>query len=172
MKIELSAEDRTALVGAASGARQVRQWRRYQAILLLADGQTPQAVAQALGASRAGVYNWAAQWLQAALSRLVEGPHVGLARRFDAAGERWLDTTLASDSQTHGYQTPGWTVPLLRRAAMQVGHVVSSATLRRTIRRLGCARSAPRTSWAAPTQTTPKKRRADRADTGDPRPGR
>ncbi len=50
---------------------------------------------------------------------------------------RWLDATLASDPQAHGYQTPGWTVPLLRQAAAQAGYVVSEHTLRRAIHRLG-----------------------------------
>lgn len=137
MSIELSAGERAAVVQAASQTRRVRQWRRYQAILLLAEGQTPQTVATALGASRSGVYQWAARWRRAGLNGLAEGPHRGLARRFDGAGERWLDATLASEPQARGYQTAGWTVPLLRREAVQAGYVVSGATLRRAIRRLG-----------------------------------
>ena len=137
LEVALSAEERATLVRAARQTRRVRQWRRIQAVLLPAEGQSPQAVATVLGASRSGVYNWAARWRRAGLEGLAEGPHRGLARRFDAGGERWLDTTLASDPQLRGYQAAGWTVPLLRREAAQAGYAVSAATLRRAIRRLG-----------------------------------
>lgn len=81
--------------------------------------------------------NWAAQWRREGVSGLDEGPQVGVARRFAAAGEHGLDALRASDPQSQGYQTPGWTVPLLPHAAGHAGYVVSRATLRRTIRRLG-----------------------------------
>jgi transposase len=105
--------------------------------LLLAEGQTPAQVASALRASLSSVYNWAATWRRAGLAGLHEAPHGGRKRGFDAAGERWLDTLLASDPHAHGYRVQGWTVPLLLREAATAGYAVSAQTLRRTIRRLG-----------------------------------
>ena len=137
MQIVVGAEDRTILEHAVQGARRVRDWRRYQAVLLLTEGQTPAEVALALRASLSSVYNWVAAWRRAGLAGLDERPHGGRPRGFDAAGERWLDATLASDPQAHGYGAPGWTVPLLLREAASTGYAVSAQTLRRTIRRLG-----------------------------------
>lgn len=157
--VALSAEERATLVRAARQTRRVRQGRRLQAVLLLAEGQTPQAVALALGASRSGVYHWAARWRRAGLEGLAEGPHRGLARRFDAAGEHWLDATLASDPLTRGYQAPGWTVPLLRREAAQAGYAVSAATLRRAIRRLGWRWKRPEYVLGRPDPEYAEKKR-------------
>ncbi len=135
--MELSAEQRAALEQAVAQTTRVRVWRRYQAVLLLAQGQDVAQVAQALRASSSGVYGWAAQFRQAGLAGLAEGYHPGRVRQLDAAGTRWLDETLASDPQGRGYQVAGWTVPLLLREARLAGYQLSEQTLRRTIRRLG-----------------------------------
>lgn len=137
MQLELSAAEQTALAAASRGARRTRQWRRYRAVALVAAGRRPGEVAAALGVALSSVYNWLAAWRRAGLAGLVEGPHPGMARRFDAVGERWLDATLASDPQARGYTSTGWTVPLLQREAAGAGHAVSAQTLRRAIRRLG-----------------------------------
>lgn len=137
MEISLSAQERKALERAVRRARGVRQWRRYQAVLLLAEGKPVALVAGVLRASVAGVYNWAARWREAGLVGLQEGLHPGRGRHFDATGEQWLDALLASDPQAHGYQATGWTVPLLCREAARAGYHVSAQTLRRAIRRLG-----------------------------------
>ncbi len=86
MRIEMSAAERAAMQQAAQGARRVRQWRRYQALVLLAEGQSPHVVATALGAARSSIYNWAASWRQRGAAGLAEGVHPGMARRLDAAG--------------------------------------------------------------------------------------
>ena len=150
---------------ASSGTRQVRQWRRYQAVLLLAEGHSAVTVARMLGASLAGVYNWAARWRQAGLAGLAEGVHAGRVRHLDQAGEHWLDGLLASDPQAHGYQSPGWTVPLLLHEARAAGY--TAARSRRCVAPSGGwvgAGSGPSTSWADPIQSIPKKSGADRAD--------
>lgn len=157
--VHVSAEERARLVRVAQQTRRVRQWRRLQAGLLLAEGQPPQAVAATLGASRSAVYNWAARWRRAGLAGLAEGPHRGLARRFDAVGERWLDATLASDPQARGYQSAGWTVPLLRREAAQAGYAVSAATLRRAIRRLGWRWKRPKYVLGRPDAAYAEKKK-------------
>ena len=102
MAITLSAAERAALERAVRQARGVRQWRRYQAVLLLAEGKRAALVAQVLRASISGVYNWAARWRRGGLAGLKERAHPGRGRRFDAAGEQWLDALLASDPQARG----------------------------------------------------------------------
>ncbi len=59
MEISLTEQVRTELAQATATTRQVRQWRRYRAIQLLAEGQAPPQVAAVLGCSRASIYNWA-----------------------------------------------------------------------------------------------------------------
>ena len=137
MQLEVSAAARTELERARRGARGVRQWRRYQAVLLLADGRRPAAVAEVLGVAPASVYNWAAAWRRAGLAGLAEGLHLGMARRFDQAAERWLDGLLASDPHERGHAAGGWTVPLLLGEARRAGYAVGARTLRRAIHRLG-----------------------------------
>lgn len=136
----MSGAERRAVQEASRAAHAVRRGRRYRAVLLLADAQRPRAVAVLLGAARSSSYTWAAAWRRAGLSGLDEGPLRGMVRRVDAAGERGLDTLLASAPQTHGYPVPGWSVPLLRRAAAQAGYAVRAAPRRRVLRRLGWKR--------------------------------
>jgi hypothetical protein len=71
MEISLTEQESHELARAVGAARQVRQWRHYRAIQLLAEDQSPQQVATVLSCSLASIYNWAAAWQQ-------EG-HVGLA---------------------------------------------------------------------------------------------
>ena len=55
MFLVLSGSERVALTDAAVRERRMRQWRRYQAVLLVADGKPPHEVAASVGCSRASV---------------------------------------------------------------------------------------------------------------------
>ena len=57
MELALTADERAALATAALREGRVRRWRRLQALLLVADGNRPEAVATSVGCSRASVYN-------------------------------------------------------------------------------------------------------------------
>ena len=159
MEIVVSETERAALEVAVAGARRVRDWRRYQAVVLVAQGQKPPQVARALGTSLASVYNWIAAWQRAQVAGLVEKWHAGRKRRFDAPGEQWLDALLSSDPAQHGYQATGWTVPLLRRAADQMGYTVSEQTMRRTIHRLGWRWKRPKYVLGRPDPAYTEKKR-------------
>lgn len=137
MKISLTKQERSDLAQAVGTARQVRQWRRYRAIQLLAEDQTPQEVAAVLGCSLASVYNWAATWQQDGQAGLSEAKHAGRTRTLDAAALRLLERWLLTDPQTVGEQTTGWTVPLLHTRLTQAGYPISQRTLRRALHRLG-----------------------------------
>lgn len=137
MEISLNEQESLDLAQATATARQVRQWRRYRAIQLLADGQSPHQVAAVLDCSLASVYNWAAAWKQAGKAALAEAIHAGRTRAVDQPAEQLLERWLASDPQAHGEQTTGWTVPLLHTHLTQAGYQVSQRTLRRVLHRLG-----------------------------------
>jgi len=77
MDLELSPSQRADLEAAAAGERRVRVWRRYRAVLLLADGDAPAAVATVLGCSLSSIYGWAGAWRRDGLAGLGGRPHGG-----------------------------------------------------------------------------------------------
>lgn len=136
--VEMTDADRAALEEALQRTRGVGEWRRLQAVRLLADGREAPEVAQVLGCSASSVYYWAEDWREAGLEGLAASPHAGgRPRRLDMAAEATLEQALADDPQAHGYAATDWTAPLLRTELAQRGHDLSERTLRRTLHRLG-----------------------------------
>src|SRR5262245_19286002 len=145
--VELSASERTELEAAARRERRVRQWRRYQALLLLGAGEHPTKVAAAVGCSLASIYNWAGAWNRPSdrqgrpLARKVDAvrevAHGGRPGWLDAAAEAEVEQLLATDPQTRGFAATDWTVPLLQSELGKRGYVVGERTLRRALHRLG-----------------------------------
>ena len=137
MSLMLTDAERAALVAATAHERRVRQWRRYQAILLVADGKAPQEAAASVGCSRASVYSWLATWRDGGLAGLVEAPHPPPIQAHAAPLEQLLTGLLGDDPQRHGHHATGWTVALLHGEAQAAGIRVSGHTVRRAVRRLG-----------------------------------
>src|SRR5258708_6579221 len=135
--VELTDDERTALDSAQRAVRTVREWRRFQAVRLLAIGREASEVAQALGCSVSSVYYWADDWREQGLGGLAEGPHAGRPRRLDATAEATVERLLATDPQAQGYSATDWTVPLLRTELARQGRTLSERTLRRALHRLG-----------------------------------
>lgn len=150
MQIELNAHEWEELERAQRQERRVRHWRRYQAIRLLAQGQSPPAVAAAVGCRLSSVYNWIASWKHAGQSGLVEPRHGGRSRQVDDEGMRHLEALLATDPHELGEQATDWTVPLLLTKLSQAGYAVSEHTLRRTLHRLGWRWKRPRYELGRP----------------------
>jgi transposase len=158
MDLALTEQERGELTAAAQAEQRTRAWKRYQAVLLVAEGQAPATVAHALRCSVASVYNWAARWRTAGVTGLAEGPHSGAARRLDAAGAALLAEVLGSDPQARGHHATGWTVPLLRTELAQVGYLLSARTLRRTLHRLGYRWKRPQYVLGRPDPAYAEKR--------------
>lgn len=137
MALVLSDSERAVLTDAATRERRVRQWRRYQAVLLVADGMSPQQAATSVGCSRASVYSWLAAWRERGFAGLVEAAHPPPIQAHAAPLETLLTGLLADDPQHHGHHATGWTVPLLHGEAQAAGIAVSDHTVRRAVRRLG-----------------------------------
>jgi transposase len=137
MSLVLSDTERAALATAVAAERRVRRWRRYQAVLRVADGQRAEESAASLGCSPASVYTWLAAWREEGLAGLVEAPHPQPIRTHAAPLETLLDGLLGDDPQRHGHHATGWTVPLLHGEAERAGLRVSEHTVRRAVRRLG-----------------------------------
>jgi len=138
MPLRMTAEQRTALQTAQARSRSVRHWRRFQAVLLRADGVPVATVARTLNCTETSVYNWVAAWRADGVAGVAEGVHPGKVRRLDAAAEAALERLLAEgDPQAQGYAATGWTVPLLRTELAKRGWAAAERTIRRTLHRLG-----------------------------------
>jgi transposase len=81
MPLILSAEERAALVAAQRQRPGIRHWRRYQALMLRAEGLSVAQVAQALSCTETSVYNWTAAYRRAGVDGVAEGSRPGAARR-------------------------------------------------------------------------------------------
>lgn len=158
MDMELTASDERALAQAKAAEPRVRRWRRYQAILLLARGQSPGAVALALDCAVSSVYNWAAAWRREGIAGLHEGDHGGGQPRLDAAGEALVLDLLAQDPQTRGSHATGWTVALLRTELNTLGYAPSERTVRRVLHRLGYRWKRPKFVLGRPDPAYAEKR--------------
>jgi hypothetical protein len=102
MGLALRADERAALARAEGAERRVRDWRRYRASRLLADGQGPAAAAAAVGCSERSVWYRAAAWRRGGLAGVGEGPHGGRARAPDGRAEGLLEARLGADPQARG----------------------------------------------------------------------
>jgi transposase len=158
MSVILTDRERAALEAAAAGEPRVRRGKRYQAVLLRAEGMTVAAVAAALRCSEASVYGWTARWHRDGAAGLREGDHGGGQSKLDRAGTARPEELLASDPQTHGHQATGWTVPLLRTELAQAGYPLSPRTLRRAIHRLGYRWKRPQYVLGRPDPAYAEKR--------------
>jgi transposase len=143
-RLAMTAEQRAAVETAQRQSRNVRHWKRYQAVLLRANGMPLAVVAQTLGCSRVSVSQWTRAWREAGAAGVREGVHPGAVRRLDAPGEQRLSELLTSDPQAAGYAATGWTVPLLRTELAKGGWHASGRTIRRTLHRLGWVWKRPR----------------------------
>ena len=158
MELAMTDAQRAALEAAVDAERRTRSWKRYQAVLLVAAGQRPAAVATAVRCHVASVYAWVADWRRAGVAGVAEGPHPGAARRLDAAGDALVQDLLARDPQAYGHQATGWTVPLLRGELAQAGYAVSARTVRRTLHRLGYRWKRPQYVLGRPDPAYAEKR--------------
>ena len=159
MQLALSAVERTSLEAAATAERRVRVWRRYRAILLLAEGEVgPEQVAAALGCARASVYGWAQTWRSHGLTGLQEAPRTGRPAKLAGEGTAALEQVLATDPQACGQRATGWTVPLLRAELAAAGYAVSERTVRRTLHRQGWRWKRPKYVLGRPDPAYEEKR--------------
>ena len=145
----VSSAGRRALEAIVARPRDGRQYRRAQALLWLAKGERPTAVAQRLRVHRDTIYAWAARYRQREVqrvpARLMDDARAGRPRWLAERVERVLVSVLETDPQAQGYRAAQWTAPWLcqywrERQAL----VVSAVTGRRCPHRLGYRWKRPR----------------------------
>jgi transposase len=158
MSVMLTAQERAMLEAAVATEQRVRRWKRYQAVLLRAEGRTVAAVAAALRCSPASVYGWTARWRREGVAGLREGDHGGGRVKVDQQGKTVLAALLRTDPQQRGYQATGWTVPLLQTELAATGYAVSPRTIRRALHRLGYRWKRPQYVLGRPDPEYAEKR--------------
>jgi transposase len=165
MQTSVNADERAALMAAQRQSRSVRHWRRYQAVLLRAEGMPVKQVAQSFGCTETRVCNWTAAYRTKGVDGVGEGLHLGAVRRLDAAGEAVLNALPQGNApQAHGYRATGWTVPLLQTELAMGGWRTSLHTIRRTLHRLGWRWKRPKYVLGRPDPAyTEKKAVAEQA---------
>ncbi len=164
MPVTLSAAERAALAGAQRQSRNIRHWRRYQAVLLRGEGMPVKQVAQSLGCTETSVYNWSAAYRTQGVGGVHEGRHRGAVRRLDAVGEGVLQALLQENNPpAHGYRATGWTAPPLRTELAAQGYRASLATIRRTVHRLGWRWKRPKFVLGRSDPAYAEKKRGSRA---------
>src|SRR5260370_4179700 len=87
MALTLTGEERRALEAAQAKSRAVRHWRRYQAVLLRADGLEVAEVARVLRCTETSVCNWTAAWRADGGAGVAGGGPPGQARCFAPEAE-------------------------------------------------------------------------------------
>jgi transposase len=147
--IGLANAGRRALEAIVARPKDVRQYRRAQALLWLDEGERPTTVARRLRVHRDTIYAWAARYRQRrpqrVPARLMDRARAGRPRQLAERVERVLVTVLETAPQAQGYRAAQWTTPLLcQYVREQQALEVSEVTVRRCLHRLGYRWKRPR----------------------------
>ena len=134
----------------AARAPTLRQWRRAQGLLWLAEGVRVTEVAQRLPVSRQAVYAWQGRLGGSRrggdlAARLADRPRSGRPRTTGQAVDAVIAEVIDTDPRQHGYRLASWTTGLLRQQLHRRRDLtVSERTVRRCLRRLGDRYKRPR----------------------------
>jgi transposase len=127
-------------------AASARLFRRLQAVLRVAEGESVAQVACGAGVDRSTLHRWVERYRQRRrVEDLVDVPSPGRPPQADELDEALLAQVLAEDPHEQGLLATIWTVPLLTAHLSQVhGCVVSQRTLRRRLHEYGWRWKRPR----------------------------
>jgi transposase len=142
--------DRHRLRRALHDVREVRTYRRVQAVLLVARGRTVPEVAEMTGVKPWAVYAWIRAYLQAHdPDSLQDAPRSGRPRAAPAITDRRIEQEFRRDPMRLGYNSTGWTVTLLaNHLRRKYGNGMSVRTLRRRMHDVGLCWKRPRYTYA------------------------
>ncbi len=142
--------DKSRLAHALRGTKDVRVYRRLQAVLLVARGGAVPDVARSTATRPWAVYSWVRRYLHTHQpDALRDAPHSGRPRTAPQITDTRIVAELKRDPLRLGYSTTGWTVPLLaRHLGRKYRCPISASTLRRRMRRLDLRWKRPRYVYA------------------------
>lgn len=142
--------DRHRLGRALYDVRDVRTYRRIQAILLVAQGRAVGDAAEIAGVKPWAVYAWIRTYLQTHdPDSLRDAPRAGRPRAAPAITDRRIVQEFRRDPMRLGYNSTAWTVSLLAdHLRHKYGSSLSVRTLRRRMHGLGLCWKRPRYTYA------------------------
>jgi transposase len=142
--------DRRRLAQALERATEARIFRRLQAVLLVARGRATAEIAQITGARPGAVYAWVQRYLRThQVASLEDASRSGRPRAAARITDARIVREFRRDPLRLGYNTTGWTVPLLAtHLSKKYGCSLSPATLRRRMRHLKLRWKRPRYVYA------------------------
>jgi transposase len=138
--------DRRRLAQALGATRLAREYRRLEAVLLVAEGRSVSESARRARVARSSVQRWVRQYLAGRdAGALVDRPRPGRPRAARQLTDRRLAAVLRRDPRRLGYRTTTWTVALLARyCADRLDCAITPRTLRRRLRERGYRWKRPR----------------------------
>lgn len=142
--------DKRRLKHALDEVRDVRTYRRIQAVLLVAQGQTVQKAAETAGVQPWAIYAWLRTYLHTHQPEsLRDAPRPGRPRAAPTITNKRLTQEVRRDPMHLGYNSTGWTVSLLAdHLRHKYGSALSVRTLRRRMHGLGLRWKRPRYVYA------------------------
>ena len=138
--------DRPRLKKALRGATEARDFRRLQAVLLIAQGRPIAEVAQITCVSSRSVYGWLWRYLEShRVEDLTERPRSGRPAAAEAITDECIRGELAKDPMALGYSTTTWTVKTLaNHLSSTYDCPITERTLRRRMADMGLCWKRPR----------------------------
>lgn len=158
----LGGHDRRRLARALRRIRDIRTYRRAQAVLGVARGLPVHEVAALAATSGRVVYDWVKRYLR---RHRVEDLRDGVRAGRPAVAAAITDTRIArefsKDPMRLGYCSTDWTVDLLaRHLSRRYGCAIGPRTLRRRMRHLGLRWKRTRHVYQHPAAHLPQKKGA------------
>jgi transposase len=152
--------DRRRLRRALAETATARLLRRIQAVLRVAEDYPLAEAARLSGVDRSSVHRWVRAYLHRhVVADLQDGRHTGRPRETDDLDAELLDTVLAQDPRTVGYQATTWTAPLLATHLREEhGCVISERTVRRRLREYDWRWKRPRYFYQERAQDVAQKK--------------
>ena len=138
--------DRPRLTKALRRATEARDFRRLQAVLLIAQGYSVAEAAQITCFSRRSVYGWLGRYLgHHRVEDLTERPRSGRPTTAEVITDECIRRELAKDPMALGYSTTTWTVKTLANHLSRTSDCpITERTLRRRMRDMGLCWKRPR----------------------------
>jgi transposase len=149
-ELGLNSNDRRRLKKALCGVTDARDFRRLQAILLVAQGRSIAEVAQITFVTARSIYGWLARYLQRhRVEDLLERPRSGRPATAKVITNECIKRELAKDPTTLGYSTKTWTVRVLaNHLSWTYDCPITECTLRRRLHEAELSWKRPRYTYS------------------------
>lgn len=149
-ELAFTRRDRLRLEKALRTVSDARDFRRLQAVLLVAQGRSIAEVAQITCVSQRSVYGWLRRYLGGHhVADLMEQPRSGRPAAAKMISDECIRRELHKDPVTLGYSSTTWTVKLLANHLSRTYDCqITERTLRRRMREAGLRWKRPRYVYA------------------------